>query len=398
MTAVWLGLATMVAVVGAFIAGLKVKHLDIWVGAYFRHMWRRTLVRRGLRRDTKIHVLFCMVDHFEPVSAGSTYEQERVRLDDWLKRYPLLASRHHDSDGRPPQHTWFYPAENYRTEYLDDLARLCEQGFGEIELHLHHGHDTGASLTKKIEAALSDFAKHGALVTNEVPPRHVYAFIHGNMALDNSMDDPSVCGVNDELTVLQKTGCYADFSLPTAPAVSQTKIINSIYYASDDRHKPKSHDTGREVQVGGPEGNGLMIVQGPLGLDWRRRKFGLIPKIENAEIQGSNPPSFHRIHNWINEHVHVSGRPEWIVVKVSCHGAEDRSRDVLLGDGADEMYSALEQQYRDREGYALHYVTARELYNIIKAAENNRTGNPNLYRDYMIPRYRTHGALPKSTC
>src|SRR5437899_11501417 len=27
-----------------------------------------------------------------------------------------------------------------------------------------------------------DFAKHGALLTEEVPPRRVYGFIHGNMA------------------------------------------------------------------------------------------------------------------------------------------------------------------------------------------------------------------------
>ena len=54
-------------------------------------------------------------------------------MRDWLERYPVLAARHKDSDGRPPQHTWFYPAEAYDPEYLDDLARLCHQRLGEIE-------------------------------------------------------------------------------------------------------------------------------------------------------------------------------------------------------------------------------------------------------------------------
>src|SRR5207249_9682648 len=88
------------------------------------------------------------------------------------------------------------------------------------------------------------------------------------------------------------------------------------------------------------------------------------------------------------QHVHVKGRPEWVFVKVSCHGAEDRSRDSLLGVTADEMYTDLEKECRDRSGYRLHYVTARELYNIIKAAEAGLTGDPGQYRNYVIPPYQ----------
>jgi hypothetical protein len=33
----------------------------------------------------------------------------------------------------------------------------------------------------------------------------------------------------------------------------------------------------------------------------------------------------------------------------------------------------------------LHYVTAREVYNIIKAAEAGLTGSPHDYRDYELP-------------
>jgi len=118
--------------------------------------------------------------------------------------------------------------------------------------------------------------------------------------------------------------------------------------------------------------------------------LGIIPRIENAEIQASNPPTPARVRNWVKQHVHVKGRPEWVFVKVSCHGAEDRSREVLLGNVADQMYTKLESRYRDRPGYNLHYVTARELYNIVKAAEAGRNGDPGMYRDYVIPQYQTH--------
>lgn len=314
-------------------------------------------------------------------------------MRDWLQRYPVMAAQHRDSDGRPPQHTWFYPGENYDSEYLDNLVGLCEQGLGEIELHLHHGFDTTDTLRSKIRRALSDFAKHGALVTQEIPPRYVYGFIHGNMALDNSRNDPMLCGVNDEITVLKETGCYADFSLPTAPCVSQTRKVNAIYYATDDPERPKSHDTGVDVEVARPPTGDLMIIQGPLAVNWRNRKYGILPRIENGEIQGSNHVTLSRIKSWVSQHIHVKGRPEWIIVKVSCHGAENKSREVLLGKPADQMYSSLEREYRDRSGYCLHYVTARELYNIIKAAEADEKGPPEAYRDYVIPPYRNHQAI-----
>jgi len=49
------------------------------------------------------------------------------------------------------------------------------------------------------------------------------------------------------------------------------------------------------------------------------------------------------------------------------------------------MFSDLERRYNDGVRYALHYVTARETYNIIKAAEAGKTGNPGEYRDFLVP-------------
>jgi hypothetical protein len=389
---VFLGFLLLVVLAGIIFVAREVqsKHILIWLGSYVRDRRLRSGSMKKIEGDKPVHILFCMVDHFEPISEGSTREQERERMRDWLERYPALARKHCDSDGRPPQHSWFYPGENYQAEYLDGLARLCQQSLGEIELHLHHGFDTAETLRGKLEKALRDFSKHGALVTQEIPPRQVYGFIHGNMALDNSMNDPALCGVNAEITVLKDTGCYADFSMPTAPCISQPKKINAVYYAIDDRDRPKSHDTGIDAEVGRQAEGDLLIIPGPLAFNWHSRKLGIIPRIENAEIQSSNPPTAARIRNWVKQHVHVKGRPEWVIVKVSCHGAEDRSREALLGDSADQMYSDLEKEYRDRTGYRLHYVTARELYNIVKAAEAGRNGDPDMYRDYVIPQYQTH--------
>jgi hypothetical protein len=370
---------------------VTLRSLEIWLGNYIRnYVWGVTT----WARSDITNILFCVADHFEPIAHGpSTAARERKRMQAWIDGYQKLAGRHWDSDGILPQHTWFYPAENYRAEYLEDLSRLCRMGLGEIELHLHHGHDTAASLRRHLEDALEKFNRHGALITQGEPPMRTYGFIHGSMALDNSMGDPRWCGVNNELQILQETGCYADFSMPTAPAISQTRKINAIYYAVDDPDTPKSHDTGVDAQVGVKGRDGLLIIQGPLALNWRRRKFGLLPRIDNAEITGTYSATPDRIRRWVRQAIHVQGRPEWLVVKVSCHGAEERHFGALLGQDAERPYSYLEAQFRDRNGFSLHYVTARELYNIIKAAEAGCEGDPGDFRNFVIPPYLNRPAV-----
>src|SRR3546814_17982821 len=49
------------------------------------------------------------------------------------------------------------------------------------------------------------------------------------------------------------------------------------------------------------------------------------------------------------------------------------------------MFSYLEDRYNDGERYVLHYVTAREVHNHIKAAEAGHGGDPNDYRDFIPP-------------
>ena len=51
------------------------------------------------------------------------------------------------------------------------------------------------------------------------------------------------------------------------------------------------------------------------------------------------------------------------------------------------FFTDLERTYDNPENGLLHYVSAREMYNIIKAAEAGKSGNPGKYRDYEIPRY-----------
>ena len=141
--------------------------------------------------------------------------------------------------------------------------------------------------------------RHGLLPKDKGSGEIVYGFIHGNWALDNARPDGRYCGVNNELDILRETGCYADFTLPSAPDPSQTRTINSIYYAVDDPNRPRSHDWGIDVGTGPAPRDALMIIQGPLVLNWRRRKWGILPRIENGCLQDNQPPARDRLDAWL---------------------------------------------------------------------------------------------------
>jgi len=122
-----------------------------------------------------------------------------------------------------------------------------------------------------------------------------------------------------------------------------------------------------------------------LMLNWKARKFGVMPRIENSDIRKGMEPTRHRVDLWVKANVHVKGRPEWIIIKVHTHGTQESDAEVLLGDPVDQMFQYLGSQYNDGEKYCLHYVNSRELYNIIKAAEDGNEGDPNDFRDYILP-------------
>ncbi len=73
--------------------------------------------------------------------------------------------------------------------------------------------------------------------------------------------------------------------------------------------------------------------------------------------------------------------------------------DALLGAPAEAMYSDLERRFNDGRNHVLHYVTAREMYNIIKAAEEGKHGDPNQFRDHVLkpPRASRLGGRAESS-
>ena len=378
----WLALA-VIAVVALLRFAIRQRHMQLWLPSYLWPTRDERAVRSEAARRVRavlnsaadaepVDVFLAICDHYEPRCYGASHETAIARVDRWCAEYPKLFGRFRDCSGRPPQHSFFFPQDEYHPDYLDRLAELCADGWGDVDIHLHHENDTADSLREKLESFRDTlFHRHGLLRRDPITGEIAYGFIHGNWALCNCRPDGRWCGVDQELTVLRETGCYADFTLPSAPTDTQTRTINSIYYASDIPGQRKSHDAGRRARAGvAPLAEHLLMIQGPLELDWSRRKLGLIPRIENADIHDGFAPTWRRMQLWLQSGVQVLGQPNWLFVKLHTHGCKEGNIDTLLGEPTVRFHEDLARAAAEHPKFRFHYVTAWEMAQLVHAAEH----------------------------
>ena len=129
-------------------------------------------------------------------------------------------------------------------------------------------------------------------------------------------------------------------------------------------------------------------------LDFGRRvRRWPVPRIENSEITTARPPTMERLRHWRRAGITVQGRPNWVFIKLHCHGMDLRHQEAILGapmrNFLREVAGEAKNGYRDK----VHFVTAREMVNIALAACDGREGNPGDYRDYRL---KLIGSEPKS--
>jgi hypothetical protein len=349
---------TVIVIVGLALVAhfIHSRRAEIWLPAYMK-------AKLSGEKARPTDLILMIADHYEPGS-------DEAMVQRWVNDYPRLFDPVRDSDGRPPQHTWFYPAEQFRANQVAEILKLADRGYGELELHLHHAGDDSASLKKRMAESVRLLGMKGTR----------WGFVHGNWALDNSI--PERCGTNDEITTLREMGSYADFTFPAYGSDAQPATVNSIYYAIDDPNKPKSYDNGQRLRVGTiAPAQGFMIFEGPLTFYWHRGP--------HVEYGGMEEPATDlragRWNDWLDANVHVQGRPEWVFVKLHTHGAHGRDAEVVLSEKTVAFYRALVAEMAKRN-IRLHFVTAREAYNIAKAAEAGKSGDAGQYRDFEIPR------------
>jgi len=379
-------MASLIDKVTGQVASLRKKNLHVWTGGYARWLAASALPRARAALDRgggPRHLLFAFCDHYEPHWKNKDPARGEARVRAWLEGYPTLAAPFRDADGRPPRHSFFFPGEEYTPGYLDALGSLARRGLGEVELHLHHDGDTAPNLRRTIQDYLRLYAGHGHF-SRDPDGRVRYAFIHGNWCLANARSDGRWCGVAEELPLLHETGCYADFTFPAAPDESQPALVNQIYWPWGDLRRRRAYEEGRPARVGERHDDRILMIEGPLSFALRPGALPR-PRIENAAVTADDPPSASRVRTWVRQGICVAGRPEWVFVKVHTHGAPEKQAASLLGDGGRALHAELTTRYNDGKRFRLHYLTAREMYNVAMAAMDGKDGDPGAYRDYVLP-------------
>jgi len=316
------------------------------------------------------HVFFMIADHHEPSGRGlKGAENSKLWCDNFKKTFEGIK----DDFGNNIQWSWFYPYDHKNKLVVFNLNELVYGGWGEIEFQWHHGPDTNETLPSKLVDAIAWFNHLGCMLSTGKNPKSNFGFVHGNWSLDNSRENNKWCGVTRELDILKKNGCYADFTFATFGTKAQPSKINSIYYAKDT-DESKSYNNGIDAQVG-LKNNDFLIFQGPITFDWHNFEF------DCAALETTSLPQKHRIKNWLKHAPIVKGRPEWVFLKTYSHAFQ--SQHEVISEQFKEMLFELKRVCKEKK-LSLHFVTAREAYNMVKAAEAGHNGNPELYRDFLI--------------
>lgn len=334
---------------------------EIWLAPYLKdRLHKVTSTNKPARAWVTI------TDHYEPLCMGASLDTALGRVARWRDKWPRIASDAPvDSKGQCPQYSFFYPQEEYRRELLDGITEMVRLGVGDVEVHLHHNNERRDSfILKTTEFCRRLTENHGLL--RQQDGRTVFGFIHGNWALDNSRPDGSWCGLNGEIALLNELGCYADFTMPSAPSATQGRIVNQIYWCTNNPdNRPKSFDRGIEATVCGGRRGDLLMITGPLGVRFRGR---LMPRIETGELAGYDLPTVLRVRQWFDLAPTIG---EDIFIKLYTHGAQERNLEPLLNGALSNMYRWFAEE-ADRRGIEIHWATAWQMYQAADALINNR--------------------------
>jgi hypothetical protein len=339
-----------------------IRNSQIWGPGYIKQRLRR--MRPGAAPPLK-NIWVTLADHFEPRWLGADWRTAQARVALWRAEWPTIAGRcKPDSAGNRPRYTFFFPEEEYDPRLVEPLAQMAREGIADVEVHLHHDGEGRSNFIDRI----TNFCKvlhdeHGML--HQRDGKLTFGFIHGNWALDNSLPGGRWCGLNDEISLLRDLGCYADFTMPSGDSPTQSRLVNTIYYCTDDPDRPKSYDDGVPVTPGENIKGDLLIIPGPIGIRWKDR---LLPRLETGELAANNLATPYRVRRWVDLAPRIG--PD-VFIKLYTHGAQEQNSSALLRDGLESAFNMLVDE-ANRRNCAVYFVSAWQMYAGIEAIRQRR--------------------------
>jgi hypothetical protein len=340
-----------------------IRNSQLWGPAYVKQRLRQTIMQRVLPPIK--HIWVSLADHYEPMGQGANLVTAQLRVASWRSAWPEIARRcKPDSAGNSPCYTFFFPEEEYHPTLVEPLAEMVRDGIADLEIHLHHDGEGRQNFIDRIEGFCKRLrGEHGLL--RELNGKLAFGFIHGNWALDNSRPDGRWCGLNDEIQILHDLGCYADFTMPSGNSPTQSRLINTIYWCTDDPQRPKSYDGGVPVTVGGGIEGDLLLIPGPLGIRWRDR---LLPRLETGELSGGDVATLYRVKRWVELAPRIGADT---FLKLFAHGAQERNSSVLLHGGLESAFNLLVGEAKRRK-CELYFVSAWQMHLAVHAVRQRR--------------------------
>ena len=338
------------------------RHAELWLLPYLKDR-----VRRRVRASKPKRAWIAITDHYEPLGMGSSLETALGRVAQWRDKWPRIAAdAPQDAAGQCPQYSFFYPQEEYRRDLLDGIAEMVRLGVADVEVHIHHQDETRDSFVRKVTEFCARLTGDHSLLRQR-DGRTVFGFIHGNWALDNSYPEGKWCGLNGEIALLRDLGCYADFTMPSAPSPTQGRVVNRIYWCTNNTDgKPRSFDHGVEAELGGGRRGDLLLITGPLGLRFGER---MMPRLETGELAGYDMPTPHRVRRWFDLAPTIG---DDLFLKLYTHGAAERNLHPLLGGGLSNLFRWIAEE-ADRRGVEIHWASAWQMFQAAEALISDQT-------------------------
>jgi hypothetical protein len=330
------------------------------------------------------HVLIAICNRFEP-SEKTRGDGKPALLEEWSRDLSRLADEFSDGKAVAPKHTFFLPAENADAVWVPELGELCKATGNEIELMAPRPVESAECLRESIQRAKASLGGQGWLSCDKTGASR-YGFIQGTKVPDSTR-------LISHRAILKETGCYASFLPPELVDEVPAEFDNSLCYAYDHNLKDRPGGLRRVRAKRGLQtesDDGLLLVPPPFARDWTRKKFGLLPQVETSELTAAKPPSRERLRLWLDCRITVDARPNWVFIALHTHGLQPENSMMLLGEPMRKFYRALVKVMADDESLRFHCVTARELINILHAAEAGHSGNPSRFKEF---RYRAPAAL-----
>ncbi len=341
----------------------------ILLGSYFR--WEfSTPVDRERRSGTDDLIVAPII------ICGSSVDS--TGLHDMLDEIDACAEGHIDSDSRRLQITFMFGVPNPDPSALSILSEYCRAGLGEIECLLPCDISSLEDFREQLPRIVEVLHTYGWARTADSQVR--FAVLRNQFECVSADAD-----YRSQIRTLHDLGCYVDLTFPCVGSSCQPGKVNSICLVSSGADDPFGEAC--DLRAGEISSGDLLLVSGPFLIDWTDWRLKYRPFAESGRLTPAALPDRTRAQSWLRARVHVTGQPNWIFVKLIIDDVVDADAARTICGGLHEAFESLEESCSITVTSRLHFVTAREMYNIIRAAEAGRVGDAGQFRDYLIKPY-----------